>query len=378
MFFATILITSTASIVVYYFATSKSDGNLAVTIVSVLGIILFGAALCTLSDMYRRKIMVERPVRQILEATKQIASGNFDVKIEHIHEYDKYTEYDLIFDNINLVASELSKNEILKNDFISNVSHEIKTPLAVIQNYAKLLENKNISDKQKQDCLSGLQIQTKKLSELISNILKLNKLENQHIIAEIETFDLSELVRMCAINHENLIEKKNLSLECDIDDITITSSETMIEIVLNNLISNAIKFTESGGKIKISLKQDENHAILKVTDTGCGISNDVGMHIFEKFYQGDTSHSSEGNGLGLALVKRVIDNLGGEISVQSKLGKGSTFTIKLKKDVSWISLKNYGLELAQQQKLFGKKLTDHMVCGLLCFMFSLWLFLPSP
>ena len=355
MFFATILTTSTASIVVYYFATSKTDGNLTVTIVSVLGIILFGATLCTLSDMYRRKIMVERPVRQILEATKQIASGNFDVKIEHIHEYDKYTEYDLIFDNINLVASELSKNEILKNDFISNVSHEIKTPLAVIQNYAKLLENKNISDKQKQDCLSGLQIQTKKLSELISNILKLNKLENQHIIAEIETFDLSELVRMCAINHENLIEKKNLSLECDIDDITITSSETMIEIVLNNLISNAIKFTESNGKIKISLKQDENHAILKVTDTGCGISNDVGMHIFEKFYQGNTSHSSEGNGLGLALVKRVIDNLGGEISVQSKLGKGSTFTIKLKKDVSWISLKNYGLELAQQQKLFGKK-----------------------
>lgn len=351
---STLLVTSTASIFVYYYATKNSD-NVWVIAVSVFSIILFGAVLCTAIDVLRRKIMVEKPVNKILEATKKIAAGDFKVKIEHVHEYLRYDEYDLIFDNINLLASELSKNELLKNDFISNVSHEIKTPLAVIQTYASLLQNKNLSDEQKSECLEGLKKQTKKLSDLISNILKLNKLENQKIVPEIARFDLAELVRTSALNFETLIEEKNIDLKCDIDEIKITSSETLIEIVLNNLISNAIKFTDNGGKIKISLKQDDAHAIIKVTDTGCGISSDVGKHIFEKFYQGDTSHSSEGNGLGLALVKKVIDILGGEISVESKLKKGSTFTIKLKKDILWIFWRIFGTKYVLFQKQFGTK-----------------------
>lgn len=333
LFFFTILISSTFSIVAFYFATAKSNGNVTIVAISVLSIILVFTIICTLSDILRRKLMVERPVKRILNATQKIASGDFSIKLTHEHNYERYDEYDLIFDNINTMTAELSKNELLKNDFISNVSHEIKTPLAVIQNYAKLLQNEKLAKEKKQECLNGLIIQTKRLSELISNILKLNKLENQQIVPEIEEFDLAELVRVCTLNFENIIEKKNISLNCDIDEMKITSSANMLEIVINNLISNAIKFTNNNGQITISLKQDSSYAIIKVTDTGCGISSEIGEHIFEKFYQGDTSRSSEGNGLGLALVKKVIDLLGGHISVESKVGVGSTFMVKLKKDI---------------------------------------------
>lgn len=332
LFFLTIAVTSTFSIFVYYLATTQTNGNTVAVVFSVLGVIIFGALVCMIFDIVRRKTMIEQPVNKILDATKKIAAGDFSVKLEHVHDYSKFDEYDMIFDNINAMTAELSKNEILKNDFISSVSHEIKTPLAVIQNYAALLQNAKISEERKNEYLQVLVMQSKKLSDLISNILKLNKLENQKIVPEMTKFDLAELLRVCILQFEPLIEKKNLKLMCDIDDLTVSNSSTLLEIVFNNLISNAIKFTNKGGKIAISLKKDKNFAVIKVKDTGCGISNEVGQHIFDKFYQGDTSRSGEGNGLGLALVKRVIDLVGGEISVESKVGKGTTFTLKFKKD----------------------------------------------
>lgn len=331
LFFLTIFFTSTMSIFVYYFAQKNSDSGF-VIFISVFGIILLGALICSIIDMFRRKYMVEKPLAKILDATERIASGDFSVKLTHKNEYSKYNEYDLIFDNINTMSAELSKNELLKNDFISNVSHEIKTPLSVIQNYAKTLQNGTLDFEKQQEYLAGLVSQTKRLSDLISNILKLNKLENQKIVPEIEEFDLAELLRISILSFESLIEKKELELNCDIEEISIKSSSSLLELVLNNLISNAIKFTDVGGKINISLKDIDGNAVINVEDTGCGISKDTGEHIFEKFYQGDTSHSKEGNGLGLALVKKVIDLIGGEISVESTVGVGSKFIIKLKRD----------------------------------------------
>ena len=336
LFFLTIGLASVFSILVFDAASKNSDGNLVVIGFSVLGIVFVSALVCVLCDLVRRKIMIERPSKMILDATQKIASGDFSVKLQPLHEYSKRNEYDLIFENINTMAAELSKNEMLKNDFISNVSHEIKTPLAVIQNYAKALQS-NIDDKKKKEYLKGLEIQTKKLSDLISNILKLNKLENQKIVPEIEKIDLAELLRVLILQFESLIEKKELELVCDIEETSIASSASLLEIVFNNLISNAIKFTEKGGKIEISLKNTKTHAIVEVSDTGCGISSEVGEHIFDKFFQGDTSRASEGNGLGLALVKRVIDIVGGEILVDSKLRQGSTFVVKLKKEGNEIS-----------------------------------------
>ena len=331
LFFFTIGITSILSIFVFDITNKASGGNKLLVIIFVFLTIIIGAIICTTVDIIRRKNMIEKPVMQILEATKKIASGNFNVKLLHTRSYSKFNEYDLIFDNINTMTAELSKNEVLKNDFIANVSHEIKTPLMIIQNHAKILNSKNISEQTKNESLKEIMAQSSKLASLVSNILKLNKLENQKILPQMEKFNLSELVRLCAINFENLLEKKKLLLDCNIEEVDITSDKTLVEIILNNLLSNAIKFTESGGKITIEVNKSKDFAIIKVSDTGCGISKEIGQHIFDKFYQGDTSHSSEGNGLGLALVKKVIDTLGGEITVNSTVGIGSTFVIKLKK-----------------------------------------------
>lgn len=332
LFFLTIAVTSSAAVIVYSVVNKNTNGNMVAIVFSFFATTLIGAIIYTIIDVFRRKTMIEKPVKMILQATQKIASGDFSVKLLPLHEYAKYDEYDVIFENINTMTAELSKNELLKNDFISNVSHEIKTPLSIIQNYAKALQNENVSKEKRKEYLSGLISQTKRLSELIKNILQLNKLENQEIVPELQKINLAELLRVTTLEFESLLEKKQISLECDIDEISLTTSASLLEIAINNLISNAIKFTEPGGKITISLKENKNLVIVKIKDTGCGISKEVGEHIFEKFYQGDTSHSTHGNGLGLALVKKVIDIIGGEISVKSKVGEGSTFKLKFKKD----------------------------------------------
>ena len=324
--------TSICSIVVYNLVTEATGGNVVATTFAVFAVVVIGALLCLLFEILRKKFFVEKPTKKILDATKRIASGDFNVKLVHENDYAKYDDYDLIFDNINTMTAELSKNEVLKTDFISNVSHEIKTPITVIQNYTKVLKSKTLSEEKRAEYFEGLVLQTQKLSDMVTNILQLTKLETQQTMPKLEELDLAELVRLSVLQFEKPIEKKNISLECDIEDIKIKNSANLLELVFNNLISNAIKFTDKGGKISVSLKEEENCAVVKVSDTGCGISSEIGKHIFDKFYQGDSSHSTEGNGLGLALVKKVIDIVGGEISVESKVGEGSAFTIKLKKE----------------------------------------------
>lgn len=275
--------------------------------------------------------MVEKPVEQILSATQKIATGDFNTKLNPLHPYNKYDEYDLIIENINKMAQELSKHEILKSEFISNLSHEIKTPLAVIQNYTKALQTKNLPPETQKKYLETLLKNSKKLSNLVTNILKLNKLENQSIIMQKTNVNVGELLRESVLQFEDLIESKNMTLSCNISDTKLYIDPSFLEIIFNNLISNAIKFTENGGKINIALIPQKERIIFYVKDNGCGMNKETGARIFEKFYQGDTSRSAEGNGLGLALVKRVIDIMGGEISVQSEELKGSTFTVILKR-----------------------------------------------
>lgn len=294
--------------------------------------IVVATLLFTLCDIIRRKTMIDKPVRQILEATQKIAVGDFDIELQPLHTYRKYDEYDLIMENINKMTKALLESENIKKEFVSNVSHEIKTPLSVIQNYSKALLTENLDKETKNKYLNVLATTSQKLSNFASNILKLNKLENQAIQSEKKPINIGEVLRENILQFENLIEKKNLKLTCDIEDIQFRIEESFLDLIFGNLISNAIKFTETSGKIKISLKNRENQIFFTVKDDGCGISKEVGNKIFEKFYQADTSHSSEGNGLGLTLVKKVIDIIGGEINVESKLGKGSTFTVVLNKE----------------------------------------------
>ena len=329
IFFVLIALVMQIAILVYDYIRQRTD-NPALIAVLILIVIIALSAFCTVFDWVRRKIMVDKPTKKILDATEKIAEGDFSTRLEIAHSFDRYNEYDYIMENLNKMATELQKNEVLKTDFISNVSHEIKTPLAVIQNYSTLLQDDTLDSETRKNYSKTLISASKRITDLITNILKLNKLENQEIQEKHEPFSLTDALSDSVVEFETLIKNKNLELNCDFDDVTIFSSKSLLEIVWNNLISNAIKFTPIGGNIDISLKRINKNVEIKVADTGIGMTSEVGSKIFEKFYQGDTSHSTQGNGLGLALVKKVIDILGGEIAVQSEINKGSTFTILLK------------------------------------------------
>lgn len=300
-------------------------------ILTLLNVILL-SAICTAIDVVRRKFMVERPVKRITEAARRITEGDFTARIEEPDIFEAAGDFDEIIRCFNKMAEELSGVETLRTDFIANVSHELKTPLAVMQNYGALLCEPNLSEEKRLEYANAIGAQSRRLADLITNILKLNKLENQKIYPQKEKFNLSEQLCECLLNFENVWEEKKIDIQTDIEeDVFVVSDAELLTLVWNNLFSNALKFTEPKGIVSLSLKTDGGFAVVKVSDTGCGISPETGKHIFEKFYQGDTSHAAQGNGLGLALVRQVIDIVGAEVAVKSKVGKGSTFTVRIKK-----------------------------------------------
>ena len=208
----------------------------------------------------------------------------------------------------------------------------MKTPLAVMQNYGTLLQAPDLSDEKRIEYAKGVTDSSRRMADMMTNILKLNRLENQQIYPQASEFDLGEQLCECLLQYENVWEKAAIDIETDIaEDVKVKADAELLGHVWNNLFSNAFKFTPSGGTVTVSLSATEHHAIVKVRDTGCGMTPQVGAHIFEKFYQGDTSHSVQGNGLGLALVKRVIDIMQGEIGVESAVGVGTTFTVKIRR-----------------------------------------------
>ena len=283
------------------------------------------------ADYIRRKIMVERPTKIITEATEKIMSGDFSVRIKPMQN-SGMEGFNQIAMAINQMAEELSSVETWRTDFIANVSHEMKTPLAVMQNYGTLLQAPDLSDEKRIEYAKGITDGSRRMADMMTNILKLNRLENQQIYPQVSEFDLGEQICECLLQYENVWEKANIEIETDIaEDVKVKADAELLGHVWNNLFSNAFKFTPSGGTVTVSLTATDHHAIVKVTDTGCGMTPEVGAHIFEKFYQGDTSHSVQGNGLGLALVKRVIDIMQGEIGVESAVGKGSTFTVRIRR-----------------------------------------------
>lgn len=285
-----------------------------------------------LIDFIRRKITVDRPVKTIISELDKITKGDFNVKIPHISDIMDAGSFNVIIDGINKMSEELKGVETLRTDFIASVSHELKTPLAAINNYGTLLQDSNLTDEERSQYAKSVTDASRSLANLITNILKLNKLENQQIFPETRPYNLSEQICGCFLAFEDAWENKNLEVETDIEEnVIINADSELLELVWNNLFSNAIKFTENSGRIYVALKNEKGCATVTITDTGCGMSAETGRHIFEKFYQGDTSHAAKGNGLGLALVKRVVDITGCEISVQSELGAGSTFTVRLRR-----------------------------------------------
>ena len=338
VFFLVVAFAVTCCMLLFVNTLAKSMGlvfdseNIAAAAKLTFGNVVLITFLFGTIDYLRRKMMVDRPVKKITQAAEKIMQGDFSVRIEPLRGGSGMEGFNQIIDAINKMAEELSGTETLRTDFIANVSHELKTPLAVMGNYAAILQRPGITEEEKNEYAKAILEASRRLAQLITNILKLNKLENQQIFPQTEEFDLGEQLCQSLLQFEDAWERKGLNIETDIaDDIRIRSDSELLSLVWNNLISNAVKFTPEGGTIGVSLKTEGNLAVISVSDTGCGIKPETGMHIFEKFYQGDTSHATQGNGLGLALVKRVVDILNGEISVQSVCGEGSTFTVKIKR-----------------------------------------------
>ncbi len=286
----------------------------------------------TVFDTVRRKLTVERPVKRITDAAEKIIKGDFSVRVKPQSRFGTDETFNRVIACFNKMAEELASVETLRTDFIANVSHEMKTPLAVMQNYGTLLQATDLSEEKRIEYAKGVTDGSRRMADMMTNILKLNRLENQQIYPQVSEFDLGEQLCECLLQYENVWEKAEIEIETDIaENVKVKADAALLSHVWNNLFSNAFKFTPSGGTVTVSLTATEHHAIVKVTDTGCGMTADVGAHIFEKFYQGDTSHSVQGNGLGLALVKRVVDIMQGEIGVESAVGKGSAFTVKIRR-----------------------------------------------
>ncbi|MDO4326224.1 MAG: HAMP domain-containing sensor histidine kinase [bacterium] len=300
--------------------------------IAIFVIWLLAAVVFTLWTRYQITRHYQKPVEEFSEAARRVASGDFSVYLSPHHTADKSTHLDVLFTDFNKMVEELGSIETLKTDFFSNVSHEIKTPLAVIQNNAELLQLPNLTEERRQEYTKNILHATKRLSNLIMNMLKLNKLEKQAIKPVPKRYDLCAQLCDCALQFEDVWEKKGLEFEVDMEERrTIEADQGLMELVWTNLLSNAVKFTPAGGTVTLIERCEETGITVTVSDTGCGMSDEVKRHIFDKFYQGDTSHSTEGNGLGLALVKRILELSDGHIFVESQAGKGSAFTVRLQK-----------------------------------------------
>jgi len=331
-FVITCCMTLFISVMSYSLDIDLTKGNLNIAAKLTFGNVVFLSLLFTVFDTIRRRLTVDRPVKHITTAAEKIMEGDFTVRIEPQRKFATDDKFNEIIECFNKMAKELSSVETLRTDFIANVSHEMKTPLAVMQNFGTLLQAPELPDEKRIEYAKGVTDGSRRLADMMTNILKLNRLENQQIYPQTAEFDLGEQLCECLLQYENVWEKSDIEIETDItEDVRVKADAELLSLVWNNLFSNAFKFTEPGGTVSVRLSADELFAKVTVTDTGCGMSPEVGAHIFEKFYQGDTSRSSQGNGLGLALVKRVIDIMQGEIEVQSELGKGTSFTVKIRR-----------------------------------------------
>ena len=309
-----------------------TDANINVAAKLTFANVILLSILFTLIDAIRRKLTTERITEHIAEAAKQVVQGDFSVRIASVNRFSADEKFNEIIDCFNQMTEELASVEMLRTDFIANVSHEMKTPLSVMQNYGTLLQTPNLDEEKRMEYAKGVTDASRRLADMMTNILKLNRLEKQQIYPKTKEYDLGEQLCECLLQYETVWEDKNIELETELaEDVKINTDEELLSLVWNNLFSNAFKFTDDGGKVSVILEATEHYAIVKVKDTGCGMTAEVGAHIFEKFYQGDTSRATQGNGLGLALVKRVVDIMHGEISVESSLGKGSMFTVKFRR-----------------------------------------------
>ncbi len=301
---------------------------------SILTLIAISSVCLAALSSYIQYTHFTKPLLYLANAAREVSNGNYTVQLPPRYSKEHMDEIDVLYMDFNNMVKDLNSTEIMKSSFISNISHELKTPIAVISNYSALLENGNLTKEEQLEYISKIHSTSADLTTLITNILQISKLDNNQIQVKPETFNLSEELIQCILGFEVPLDAKNIDLEIDVpDNIEIESDSGLLKIAVNNIISNAIKFTPDDKKVSISLAETQSQISITISDEGCGMTEENIRHIFDKFYQADTSHATKGNGLGLAMVHKIINLLQGNITVTSELEKGSVFTITLPKKI---------------------------------------------
>ncbi len=265
------------------------------------------------------------PVTQVIKATSKVAKGDFTVRLPE----DGQGEMNELIRSFNRMTCDLGSIEMFRNDFINNFSHEFKMPIVSIRGFARQLQRDDLTEAQRREYADIIANEAERLVKLSTNVLLLSKLENQQIVTEKTEFRLDEQLRTCILLLEKQWTAKNLQMDIELEEMTCRANADMLSQVWVNLLGNAIKFTPEGGTIGVTLQHENGGATIIISDTGVGMDQETQKHIFEKFYQGETSHHAEGNGLGLAMVKRIISLCNGKIDVQSEPGNGTVFTVRL-------------------------------------------------
>lgn len=267
-----------------------------------------------------------RPIDELMQAMRTVSHGDFSVRVDNENMPGYMND---LGGSFNDMAQELGGLEMFRKDFINNFSHEFKTPIVSIRGFAKQLEREDLTEEQRKEYISIIVSESDRLANMASNVLLLTKLENQTIVTDKTVYRLDEQLRGSILLLEKQWDDKDIDLDLDMDEVEFRGNEEMVAHIWVNLINNAIKFSPVGGRLTISLKEADGAAVVRIADEGEGMDETTQKRIFEKFYQGDTAHTTEGNGLGLSLVKRIVDLCGGSIEVESAPGRGTAFTVRL-------------------------------------------------
>lgn len=327
VFIATNLI---GTVIVASIAIFRGFGD---TFISTIMIILSMALVCVVigtAITYVVSNKVLEHINRIKHGMQEISNGNFKYRVKISDTPESPTEFGELERTFNKMASELEGIELFRNDFINDFSHEFKTPIVSIKGFANQLKNPNLSEEQKRECIEIISSEAQRLASMSSNVLLLTKLENQQLVSDKVIIDVSEQIRNTFLLLEKQWSNKNIELDLDgLDDVYYTFNEDMLQHVWINLISNAIKFSPEGGMVKVTLKRVDDSIVFSVKDYGAGMNEETKLRIFDKFFQGDSSHSSEGNGIGLSIVRRIVNLANGHIEIISAPGRGSEFIVTL-------------------------------------------------
>ena len=269
-----------------------------------------------------------RPVATIVRAMHELASGNYKARLDPKSSFNHYPAFREVTESFNTLAEELDHTEILRSDFVNNFSHEFKTPIVSIAGFAKLLKRGNLDEAQKAEYTNIIEEESLRLSDMATNMLNLTKVENQTILTDVTSYNLSEQIRGCVLLLEEKWTRKHLEFSLDFPEVTVSANEDLLRQVWINLLDNAVKFSREGGEVAIFIHQDDTSTRVSISDSGTPIAPEERDRIFRKFYQADHSHSSEGHGIGLAIVQKIVDLHRGSIAVTEE-GGSTVFTVRL-------------------------------------------------